>query len=371
MSEIKNKKKERKRTQARRYFLTIPKCEIEKEKIKDLLIKNEDFLSQYMIGEEKHVDGTKHYHIYLKYSKKRELGFSHFDYLGKHGKLEICRNPKGSYMYISKEDKKPIANFDYEGGILAGKPQEIAKYLAQIGKTYSDLFAEEKYSIHELATKWRSIKAWEQEYIEERRLAELKKAKKGIKKIDEELMKEVLTEQEYKWIKQDEGLQKIVEHINQMTEYKWNKPFKMKNLLIWSREVDKGKTSLIRKLMEYCPVYGFPIDEWFEGYKSETFWAILWNEMNLIGFDLEMLKNFLEGTPVRLAVKGSKVEKRDNPQVFMTSNKSLEMMIKRRNSIKEEAEIDLKALKARIDEINVDNYENIFFLSKLIIPIEN
>jgi hypothetical protein len=361
---------DRKTLQARRFFLTIPKCELGKDKLRDLLVSHEEFLSHYMIGEELHVDGTKHHHIYLKYSKKREFGFSHFDYLGKHGKLEVCRSPRKSYMYISKEDKAPLANFDYEGGILGGKPEEISQYLSQSGKTYNDLFLEDKPSIHALITKWRSLKAWEHEHTEEKRLAQMRIERRGIKLIDKELIEANLTKEEKEMIEKDSGLQKIIEHINQMIDYKWLRPFKMKNLLIWSKGVNKGKTSLIRKIGEKVPLYGFPVDQWFEGYKSSTFWGILWNEMNLIGMDIEMLKNFFEGTPVRLAIKGSKVEKHDNPQVFMTSNKSLEMMIKKRyGSLTEEALIDLEALRARIDEVNVDQYENIFFLSKLIVSI--
>lgn len=372
---IENEQKTKPKTtlEARRFFLTIPKCEIGKEKIREMLLEKETYLSQYMIGEELHVDGTKHYHVYLKYSKKRNFSYSRFDYLGKHGKLEISRSPRGSYLYISKEDRAPLCNFDYQGGILSGKPEEIAKYLAQTGKSYSDLFIDDKLSIHELATKWRSIKSWEREYEEERQLAQAMKIKKGIKIIDEKLMKEVLNEKEYEIIEKDQNLRLIIDHINQMTQYKWNRPFKMKNLLIWSKKPNKGKTSLIRKIMEHCPMYGFPTDPWFHGYKSRTFWGILWNEMNLTGMDLEMLKNFLEGISVKLAIKGSQVVKEDNPQMFMTANKNLEMMIRKRYrnfAISEEAEIDLDALRARIDEVCVDDYENVFFLAKLIVPVE-
>jgi hypothetical protein len=359
--------------EARKFFLTISKIEseelINKERLRDLLIEKEDNLSHYMIGEELHVDGSKHYHIYLKYSRKRNFSPLHFDYLGKHGKLEVCRSPRRSFMYISKEDRHPLANFDYEGGIFAGKAEEIALYLSQIGKKYDDLFIEDKPSLHALATKWRSIKSWNQEYEEKRKLAEMLKLKRGIRKIDKELMKERLTRKEMQWIRQDEGLQKIIKHINQMIDNKWSRPFKTKNLLIWSKGVNKGKTSLIRKLMEYCPMYGFPRDEWFHGYKSGEFWGILWNEMTLVGTDLEMLKNFFEGTAVNLEVKGSKVEKNDNPEVFMTSNRDLEQMMKKRCRIEEDVRTDLEALRARIDEVNVDEYENIFFLSKLIVSI--
>jgi hypothetical protein len=98
------------------------------------LLKTEESLSHYMIGRELHADETPYYHFYLKYSRTRELQFSHFDYLGKHGKLEVCRDPIKSYMYISKEDREPLSNFGYEAGILRGTTQEIAKYMSQTGK---------------------------------------------------------------------------------------------------------------------------------------------------------------------------------------------------------------------------------------------
>jgi hypothetical protein len=371
---MKDKKSKSRTLNFRRFFLTIPKCELGKDKLRDLLVSHEEFLSHYMIGEELHVDGTKHYHIYLKYSKQKDFGYSHFDYLGKHGKLEGCRSPRRSFMYISKEDKSPLANFDYEGGILSGTPEEIALYLTQTGKTYSDLFANDNSSIDLLATKWRSIKHWEKEKNEEKKLLEIYRKRIGIKYIDDKLMREKLAIKEYELVQNSNDLQLIIKHLNNVTEYKWKKPFKMKNLLIWSEEVDKGKTSLIRKIMEYCPMYGFPRDQWFHGYKSFAFWGILWNEMTLKGVDVEMLKNFLEGTPVALDVKGSKVEKEDNPQVFMTANNGLRWMVKdkcRNLADEHQEEIVLRALKARIDEVCVDDYEDIFFLQKLIVPIES
>jgi hypothetical protein len=375
---------------ARRYFLTIPRYEMGseassetrangegpvsvKERLRDLLKEREEYLSQYMIGEESHIDGSKHYHIYLKYSKVKEFGFSHFDYLGKHGKLEGCRNPRRAYIYMSKEDKQPLANFDYESVILAGKPEEIAMYLTQTEKTYSELFSNNA-SIDLLATKWRSLKTWEVEKQQEKKLLEINKRKQGIKKIDENLMREYLNLEELELMKKDRGLQIIVRHINKLIEYKWSRPFKTKNLLIWSEKPGVGKTSLVRKIMEYCPMYNMPRDQWYHGYKSGVFWGILWNETTLKGVDVEMLKNFLEGTPVSLNMKGSKVEKEDNPEVFMTANYSLQDMVeeKYRNVLDErKRRIVLNALRERIDEVNIDDYEDIFFLSKLIVPLDS
>jgi hypothetical protein len=141
--------------------------------------------------------------------------------------------------------------------------------------------------------------------------------------------------------------------------------------LIWSKKPGLGKTTLFLELSKYCPMFSFPRDKWFDGYKNETFWMILWNETTFAGahFDIDDFKNFLEGIPTMLEVKGSKIEKKDNPQIFMTANKDLKKMVdsKYHYEDEEDRQILLNALRERIDEVCVDDYENIFFLSKLIV----
>jgi hypothetical protein len=367
-------KKVRKTLEARRFFLTIPKCQIGKKKLEALLKDEEEFLSHYIIGEEKHVDGTKHHHIYLKYSKKRNFSYSHFDYLGKHGKLEVCRSPIGSYMYISKEDKAPLSNFDYEAGVLKGTTDQIALYLSQTGKKYEDLFRGE--GAYALATKWRALKVFEREMADQKKIQEMRETKRGIKLIDEDLIREKLTIEECRLVEENEELKVIIEHINNVIKYKWKRPFKTKNLLIYSDEPNTGKTSLIRKLGEHCPIFHFPRGEWFHGYKNQTFWGMLWNETDVKGWKMEDLKNMLEGTAVTLEVKGGHIDKDDNPEVFMTSNYTLYDMVEERYKYDEKRlRVTLKTLRARIDEVNLNNFVqkgngNIFFLQKLIVPIE-
>jgi hypothetical protein len=368
---------EDKRPRGRRYFLTVSRVVdeelINKEKMRDLLVKMEESLSHYMIGRELHVDGTPHYHFYLKYSRTRELKFDHFDYLGKHGKLEVCRSPIGSYMYISKEDKEPLASFDYEAGILRGTTEEIATYMSQTGKKYSDLLRSEGRNA--LVTKWRPLKAFEKEIELEEKLDETIRRKRGMKYIDDDLIRERLTEDERKLVEENDEIRTIIKHMNHVVEYKWRRPFKTPNLLLYSSEPNTGKTSLIRKIGEYCPIHHFPRGEWFHGYKNETFWGMLWNEVDIKGWKMEDLKNMLEGSPVTLEIKGGHIEKDDNPEVFMTSNYTLREMIEERYKY-DPVRLDrtLKTLGARIEEVNLDyfirRHRNIFFLQKLIVPME-
>jgi hypothetical protein len=369
--------KEEKRLRARRYFLTISKVVDEqlmnKESVRDMLLKMEESLSHYMIGRELHVDGTPHYHLYLKYSKQRELKFKHFDYLGQHGSLASCRDPIRSYMYISKEDKAPLSNFDYEAGILRGTTEEIATYMSQTGKKYTDLLRNEGRNA--LVTKWRPLKAFEKELEAEEKLNETIAKKTGIMYIDENVMREKLTEHELRLVSEYEELRTIIAHINQVVKFRYNRPFKTKNLLIYSSQPDTGKTSLIRKIGQHCPIYHFPRGEWFHGYKNYTFWGMLWNEVNIKGWDVENLKNMLEGTAVTLEVKGGHINKDDNPEVFMTSNYTLKEMVEERYKYDPvRCERTLKTLEARIEEVNLDDfvYKNgdIFFLQKLILPFK-
>src|SRR5262249_55861882 len=146
-----------------------------------------------------------------------------------------------------------------------------------------------------LVTKWRTLKGFEKELEAREKLNEMKQKKRGIRLIDEAMMKEVLTEEEQRLIEENECLQRIIEHINNVVLYKWERPFKTKSILLYSSRPNTGKTSLIRKLAEHCPIYHFPRGEWFHGYKNQTFWGMLWNEVNIKGWDIENLKNMLEG----------------------------------------------------------------------------
>jgi len=56
---------------------------------------------------------------------------------------------------------------------------------------------------------------------------------------------------------------------------------------------------------------------------------------------------------MRLAMKGNFTLKQDNPLVIMTSNYSLEEHVKKKFSILDQRETSLKALKARIVEIEI------------------
>lgn len=378
----KEEKKKDDRKQANRLLITIAQTgEFDKDFIKQKLLgKYGSNIAYCCISREEH-KGEKgiHCHIFINFVNRIKYSYqpNTFEFLfNKPANIAQVKASKQdrirALQYVKKvQDYIEFGrnDVDEEKHIVANVEQYVMKMIKE-GIGYKQLLSHEIEKVQDYALKNSGKVQRMIHEIEELRSWGRKQKLKGIKYIDEGLMKEVLAESEMRKIERDKGLKKIIEHINKICIYKGNKPFKDKHLLIWSHGVNKGKTSLIRKIMEYCPMYGFPTDQWFHGYESNEFWAIFWNEMKMVGYDIDMLKNFLEGTPVKLAIKGSQVEKEDNPQVFMTSNNDLEEMIEKKymNGGVEEKKIALDAMRARVDEVCVDRYENIFFLSKLIIP---
>ena len=374
--------KQKKVNKANRLLITVSQTgEFDKEQIKiKLLNKYPENIAYCCISREEHKDKGVHCHIFINFTKRINYSYepNTFEFLfRKPAHIAMIRSSKEdrtrALQYVKKvQDYIEFGKNDIDESkqLIVNVEQYVMKMVEE-GIEYEALITHDLQKIRFYALKnSSSIRRMIMEFKEGQRWKE-KQNLRGIRLIDECLMNEVLSSEEMAMIEKDLGLRLIIEHINKVMLYKGNKPFKDKHLLIWSRGVNKGKTSLIRKLMEYCPMYGFPTDQWFHGYKSNEFWGIFWNEMKIAGYDVDMLKNFLEGTPVKLAIKGSQVHKEDNPEVFMTSNNDLEDMIDKKYGYLdyESKKIVLNALRARIEEVNVDQYKNIFFLSKLIVPV--
>jgi hypothetical protein len=71
-----------------------------------------------------------------------------------------------------------------------------------------------------LVTKWRTLKAFEQELETKQKIDEMKSNKRGIKHIDDSLMKEKLTAEEIRLVGEYEELRTIIRHINHVVQYK-------------------------------------------------------------------------------------------------------------------------------------------------------
>ena len=379
-----------KELKANRFFLTVSQIgegENKEEPFdlelikKRIVVKYKDNIVYCCIGRERHTVKGWHTHIYLHLERRIRYQVNKtFNFLcDKETNVKVVGRTNKDRQKVLGYTRKAGDYIEFGNNDIDLSQQKIGNIKAYVkkmiweGTTLNRLLNHEVLVIRDYVLEHAShIKRMVFELDQLKKANELEKMK-GIKYIDKNLMAEVLTKGERDSIKKDKGLQKIIEHINVVSKSKWHRNHKSKNLLIWSRKPGLGKTSIFLKLGQYCPMYGFPRDKWFDGYSNDTFWMIFWNEMTLAGqLDVDTLKNFLEGIPTQLEIKGSKIEKKDNPQIFMTANRDLKKMVESKFGYEdlEDQKVILESLRERIEEVNVDQYENIFFLSKLIIPIE-
>lgn len=148
------------RLRSAQLFLTYPQCELRKEVVLDLLrdIIGVDNIEDYLVAEERHKNGDKHIHAYLKLHNTVDVRDSrHFDLITVvgddlqhyHGNYQGCRGPKNVIKYCSKDDNY-IASFDVEARLKAteGKKKILGKQLLD-GKALIELTKENPELIFE------------------------------------------------------------------------------------------------------------------------------------------------------------------------------------------------------------------------------
>lgn len=110
----------------KRFFLTYPRCDVDKEEALRLLRSRETIPFHHIIGRERHEDGEHHLHVYLEFTRQKHLRDErHFDLNGHHPNIQTVRNPSACQAYCIK-DGDYIADMDIlttkrtYGEIIAG-----------------------------------------------------------------------------------------------------------------------------------------------------------------------------------------------------------------------------------------------------------
>lgn len=330
-------------------------------------------LRYYKIALEHHTNGVPHLDILLSYDKSLQRQLTDYDYLFKHGNITTYRKLNSAIIdYGSKEDKEALSNFP-----------EQTKEVLQIQDLKSDpyrylelqmlkdplhfnlnLYAR-KHNLYQYISSWSSIKT----KLKDSQIAaaNLKlKQKPGFKLIDRALIQSKLTPSELKSFDSWGGYQTIVNKLNQIVIYSWNRPFKSTQLFLVGPP-DIGKTSLIRKVQAYCAVYHMDVSNWFPAYQDKVYTVISWNQFKLKGgLTYTDLLKFLEGYPMDLQYKGGSSVRNDNQLIIMTSNMTLEQHIKYKFKDLQCMVLANNNLKSRIEQIIVPPGIQLFILQKLI-----
>ena len=109
--------------------------------------------------------------------------------------------------------------------------------------------------------------------------------------------------------------------------------------------------------------------DWFPDYKSDIYSIIYWNEAKLTSYSYDTILQLLDGSPVMLPSKGGGHKKVDNPLVIMTSNMTLQQMIKQKFRHDKKYQVMARQnLSVRITNVIVPPGYDLFILQKLLVP---
>lgn len=111
---------ERFRMSGKHYFLTFPRCPVDKQLAYDFFMEKHH--PEYLLcAHETHADGSPHLHVYLKLCSRKEIRDSqYFDLViatdRYHGNYQTCRSPSAVQKYARKEGDY-VANYDVNSKI--------------------------------------------------------------------------------------------------------------------------------------------------------------------------------------------------------------------------------------------------------------
>ena len=249
------------------------------------------------------------------------------------------------YLYLQNQMRKDPINFN------------LQQYCQQ-NDLYSHISA------------WSSIKA----KLRDSQVAAanlLLKSSPGFAPITQELIQAKLTPEQLKLYDSWEGYSTIVSYLNQILFYGCKRPFKSKQLLLVGRP-NAGKTTLVRKLQQFCATYHLDVSNWYPHYRDGIYSLMSWDQFKLKGgkSHTDLLK-FLQGSPMDLEYKGGSSLRQDNQLIIMTSNMDLKQHIDLK--FKDDLQRDLasKNLKVRIEQIKIPKFIDLFLLLKLICKISH
>lgn len=378
------------------YFLTYKGISDSGEKITKqdlanyLLNQNKNDIKKrpekYLICEQMYDSGEPHFHVILIYPTRKQIVTHYFyDYLGIHPNIQTMRNMKAALEYVYKEDTNPVTNMD----ILQQRRLARAKDSSSLYDFLYDQMIKDPFNFdsvkyctcHNLtkqiykANYTKAINLLKQ--VQPAYCNQILADCPGIRLITRQLIEERLTSDQLKTYDSWSGYSRCVYYLNQIPNYGFRRYSKTMNLLITGPK-NIGKSALVwqqyprpeqNPLSTYCSIYPMGMRDWFPDYKSQVYHVIYWNEAKLTSYPYDTILQILDGSPVMLPAKGGGHKKVDNPLVIMTSNMTLDEMIKQKFSYnKQYQKMARENLSARIENIVVPPGLNLFLLQKLLAP---
>lgn len=340
---------------------------------------------KYLICQQMYDSGQPHFHVILIYEKRKQIRTQDsYDYLGIHPNIQTMRNMKAALNYVYKEDPNPITNMDIvQQRIKARAKDSSSLYELLEEQMMKDPFNFEvyKYCVDKNITK----QIYKANYtkavsllksVQATHCNKLLTQSSSLKYIDRALIEQKLTPSQLKTFDSWSGYQTIIDHLNQIPTYGSRRPAKTMNLLL-TGPPSVGKSALVwqqypepplNPISKYCSIYPMGMKGWFPDYKSQVYDVIYWNESKLTSYPYDTILQVLDGSPVMLPAKGGGHKKVDNPLVIMTSNMTLDQLIKAKFFYnKQYIAMSKKNLSVRITNVVVPRGYNLFLLQKLLV----
>lgn len=319
-------------------------------------------LKELIVAREDHKDGTPHLHAYIGLKKK--VDYSSPNCLDKlsdntlppkneganpnHGSYENARNIPAIIAYVTKDGdylEEGINSKEYlekRASRKTGKWDKVVKVLHDHeGKSLEEIVKLKPDMEGFIANNYQKIDYYKN----------IKQTEKLLSKPFDYGYPEIPNHPR----DEDRPVERIRRWINENIGV--DRPHKRKQLWIWSKSPNKGKTTIIRDMEKqglrvwYAPTMG---NNFYDGY-DDRYDLVVFDEFKK-GYHQTEFNAFVEGSSVRLNVKGSSVMKTRNVPVIVLSNYPIQRIYPK-----------FKTTKARFHAICIDksNFIDLYGLKRI------
>lgn len=335
-------------------------------------------IKYYSIAIESHADGDPHLDMLLIFEKRIKITLYQLDFLcQKHGNLTRYRSLNQAILQYGSKQDTPLTNLTNVQYILneqSIRKNPVAFLMKQVDKDPCQFdFAEYCYENNHFTTiqRWSYVKNKIRDY-QEVACNKILKSKPGIKFIDDELINTTLTDSQLETYHSHPLYSTIVNYLNDISTYGWERPFTSKQLYI-SGKSRIGKSYLIRTLSRFTPAYPVGNQNWFPRFQNFTYKLMIWDQCDLKMMSKEQMLQLFDGDPFDLPYKGGSVLKRDNQLWFMCSNRTLQQQFmhagydtSRDPLTGQYLDQQVTALRNRIEAIRIPEGYDLEIIRKLI-----